>query len=74
MVLFDHEVVYRRDMEKTKEKNAVYIEFVIAFEANFGRQPIRFVDLIEQEFTLLIDFAFGLPSSYADHYLKRNLW
>ena len=52
MVIFDHEVVYRRDMEKTKEKNAVYVEFVIAFGANFGRGPIRFVDLIEQEFTL----------------------
>ena len=42
-LIFDREVD-RRDMEKAKEKNAVYIQFVIAFGANFGGQPIRFVD------------------------------
>ena len=44
-------------MEKTKEKNAVYVKFVIAFGANFGRRPIGFVDLIEQEFTLFNRFC-----------------
>ena len=56
MLIFDHEVD-RRDMEKTKEKNAVHVEFVIAFGANFGRRPIRFVDLIVQEFTLFNRFC-----------------
>ena len=58
MLIFDREVD-RRDMEKTKEKNAVYAKFVIAFGANFGRRPIRFVDLhaIEQEFTLFNRFC-----------------
>ena len=51
MQIFDREVD-RRDMEKTKEKNAVYVGFFIALGANFGHRPIRFVDLIEQEFTL----------------------
>ena len=51
MLIFDREVD-RRDMEKTKEKNAVYVKFVIAFGANFGHRPIGFVDLIEQQFTL----------------------
>ena len=46
MVIFDREVD-RRDMEKTKEKNAVYVGFFIAFGANFGHRQIRFVDLIE---------------------------
>ena len=56
MLIFDCEVD-RRDMEKTREKNAVYVKFVIAFGVNFGFQPIRFVDLIEQEFTLLNRFC-----------------
>ena len=46
MVIFDREVD-RREMKKIKEKNAVYIEFFIAFGANFGHRQIRFVDLIE---------------------------
>ena len=46
MLIFDCEVD-RRDMEKSKEKNAVYVGFFIAFGANFGHRPIRFVDLIE---------------------------
>ena len=46
MLIFDHEVD-RRDMGKTKEKNAVYVGFFIAFGAIFGHQPIRFVDLID---------------------------
>ena len=45
MLIFDREVD-RRDIEKTKEKNAIYVKFIIAFGANFGRRPIRFVDLI----------------------------
>ena len=46
MLIFDREVD-RRDMEKTKEKNAVYVGFFIALWENFGLRPIRFVDLIE---------------------------
>ena len=45
-LIFDREVA-RGDMEKTKEKNAVYVGFFIAFGANFGHRPTRFVDLIE---------------------------
>ena len=45
-LIFDREVA-RGDMEKTKEKNAVYVGFFIAFGANFEHRPIRFVDLIE---------------------------
>ena len=56
MLIFGREVD-RRDMEKTNEKNAVYVEFVIAFGANFGCRPIRFIDLIEQEFTLFNRFC-----------------
>ena len=56
MLIFDHEVD-RRDMEKTKEKNGVYVKFVIAFGANFGHRPIGFIDLIEQEFTLFNRFC-----------------
>lgn len=46
MLIFDHEVD-RRDMGKTKEKNAVYVGFFIAFWVIFFHQPIRLVDLIE---------------------------
>ena len=56
MLIFDREVD-RRDMEKTKEKYAVYVEFVFAFGANVGCRPIRFIDLIEQEFTLFNQFC-----------------
>ena len=56
MLIFDREVD-RGDREKTREKNAVYVESVIALGANFGRRPIRFVDLIEQEFALFNRFC-----------------
>ena len=46
MLIF-HREVDRGDMEKTKEENAVYVGFFIAFQADFGHRPIRFVDLIE---------------------------
>ena len=46
MLICDRELD-RRGMEKAKEKNAVYVGFFIAFGANFGHRPIRFVDLIE---------------------------
>ena len=46
--------------------------FSLFFGRFLGRPPIRFFDLIDiniKSSHLLIDFAFGLPSSYADHYL-----
>ena len=46
MLICDHEVD-RKDRRKTMENNVVYVGFFIAFGAIFGHQPIRFVDLIE---------------------------
>ena len=71
MLIFYREVD-RRDLGKTKEKN-VYVGFFIVFLGVHQSDSSISLILIIKSLHLLIDFAFGLPSSYADHYLKRTL-